>query len=286
MGTKTKTSRALALSLAVCATAALPAAAQATQTIRYRPVPGVHAYHYEVIETVNGQPTHAYRTDFDLQVNRDGSIDAIVRSAQESDGKTWSPVKLTDDCLAKMHAPKGGIATARIWPTTKDPSAAMGNSFLDLCAPPAVFFPLTDIVNVVVISVADAKLPSELRKPGDTAHFAGFTAHYDRAGEGLTETTHGGVTTLESVDAKVATLKWAPALADLDLSEHTAQGQAMKMIGVEHWSFRVEIDRHTGALIRAKTPYDDLDLTVHMQGLPEDKAPKVKIVRVVTIEPR
>jgi hypothetical protein len=284
---KTKPHHALAPSLALAAAALATTALAATPTIRFRPVPGVHSYHYEVAETVNGAPTHGYRTDFDLKVNRDGTIDAIVRAAQESDGKTWNVVKVADACAPKLHAPKGAVAQVRLWPTPdKDPSKGLGASFLDVCAPAGVFFPLTDILNVVVIPTADAALGSKLRKPGDTATFAGFTAAYDRAGEGLKETTHGGTTTLVSVEPTRATLNWAPELADLELSEHTAQGQALKLVGTEHWAFRVEIDPHTGVLIRAKATYDNLDLVVHMQGVPEDKAPKVKITRMVSIDPR
>lgn len=282
---KATPNRALALSLAV-SVAALATAAHAKPAIRYRPAPGVYAYRYAVNETVNGQPAHGYRTDFDLRVNRDGTIDAVVRAAQETDGKTWSAVKVPADCLAKMHAPKDGLAEVRLWPSQADTTKALGGSFLDDCAPAGVFFPLTDILNVVVITVADADLPNKLRKPGDVATFKGFTAAYDRAGEGLKETTHGGKTTLISIEPTRATLDWQPELADLELGEHTPQGQPMKMIGTEHWAFRVEINPRTGALIRSNSTYDDLDLTVHMQGLPEDKAPKVKITRAVTIEQR
>jgi hypothetical protein len=52
--------------------------------------------------------------------------------------------------------------------------------------------------------------------------------------------------------------------------------------GTEHWSFRIILDRRTGALLDAHTLYDDLDLAV--VGAPG--APHVAISRVVTISPR
>jgi hypothetical protein len=91
--------------------------------------------------------------------------------------------------------------------------------------------------------------------------------------------------TLVSLDDRTAVLDWAPALADLDLVEHQG-AQPLTLKGTEHYAFRVEIDQRTGVIVRAHTTYDDLDLLVQMAGLPADKAPRVKITRAVTIEPR
>jgi hypothetical protein len=49
-------------------------------------------------------------------------------------------------------------------------------------------------------------------------------------------------------------------------------------------AFRVEIDPTSGALRRAATTSDTLDLVV--AGLPPDKAPHVSVTRDVAIEPR
>ena len=280
---KTNLRRALALSLALSACAS---AAAAAPTLKLTPQPGVHAYHYEVAETVNGAPQQGYRVDYDVEVSRNGEVWAIVRAAQEQPGKdAWGPVKVDDACRTKMRGGKDALARVKLWPSHASTANALGPDFLDNCAPPAVFFPLTDILNVVVIPLSSSFAGSKLRKPGDVTHFDGFTAAFDRTGETLKETTHGGETVLVSLDDRKAVLDWAPATADLDLVEHQG-AQPLSLKGTEHWAFRLEIDQHTGAIVRAHTSYDELDLTVQMAGLPADKAPRVKISRTVTIESR
>ncbi len=275
--------RALALSLAAGVTGLAGAAWCAP--IRLAPKPGNYAYRYAVDENIVGTGMRGYRTDFDLMANADGSIDAVIRASKEFDGKTWNTVTVADDCRAKMHAPPGALARARLWPLAEGAATGLGSQFLDVCAPAGVFFPFTDILNVAVITVSGRFGADKLKKTGDTAHYDGFTATYDRNGEGLKEVTHGGTVKLVALDGRRTVIDWAPEPADLDLDEH-AQGQPIHLHGTEHYAFELELDRRTGALIRAHTTYDDLDLLVQMAGLPADKAPRQKITRTVTIEPR
>jgi hypothetical protein len=149
-----------------------------------------------------------------------------------------------------------------------------------------VFFPLTDILNVAVIATSNRFGVEKLKKAGDTAAYPAFTAHFDRADETLTETAHGGEVKLVSLDKRTAVIDWSPAPADLDLTEHPAPAQTVNLKGTEHWAFRLEFDARTGALLRARTTYDDLDLKVKLDGVPADKAPRVAITRAVTVEPR
>jgi hypothetical protein len=273
---------ALALSLTT-----LAGGAMAAPKPWLKPAPGRHAYRYEVTEIVNGQIHSAYRTDFDLVVTRDGAVEAVIlRAEQAADGKTFTAVPVSDDCKARMHAPKDGVARARLWPLSPETARTMGNEFLDTCAPPGVFFPLTDIVNVAIIPVSGRFGVERLKRVGDSAHYEGFTATFDRAGEGLKETTHGGEVRLVSMSARAATVDWAPALADLDLHDRGPNGEPLFLQGTEHWAFRLELDRRSGALIRAHTTYDDLDLTIRLTDVPPDKQPKIKINRTVSIEPR
>ncbi len=276
-----KTIRRAALALSLTA---LGAPALAAPQPWLKPAPGRHTYRYTVTETVNGGFQQGYRTGFDFQIGRDGAVDVLVMSAEESaDGKTWRPVAVPEDCKAKLKPPKGGIATARLWPISSEAARTMDSSFLDTCAPPGVFFPITDILNVAVIPVSGRFGVEKLKKVGDTATYEGFTAHFDRAGETLTETAHGGEVRFVSLDARTAVIDWAPAPADLDLLEHHGS-QPVALRGTEHWAFRLEFDRRTGVLIRARTTYDDLDLKMRMEGVPDDKLPKLKISRSVLIE--
>jgi hypothetical protein len=273
---------ALALSLT-----ALAGGAAAAPPQWLKPAPGRHTYRYEVTEVVNGQLHSAYRTDFDLEVTRDGTVEAVILKAEQAaDGKTFTAVPVSEDCKTHMRAPRNGVARATLWPLSPEVAKAMGDDFLDTCAPPGVFFPLTDILNVAIIPVSGRFGVEHLERVGDTAHYEGFTAAFDRAGEGLKETTHGGEVRLVSMSAKVATIDWAPALADLDLRDRGPNGEPLFLQGTEHWAFRLELDRRTGALIRAHTTYDDLDLTIRLPNVPEGKQPKVKISRTVSIEPR
>jgi hypothetical protein len=270
----------LALSLATTA------GAQAADRPPFRtsPLPGLHAYSYEVIETINGKVQAGYRMKFDLETSAAGATDAIVRSAEQLQGGAWQAVTATDACKSAMRAPAGGLARVRLWPAAEGVSKGLGSGFLDTCAPAGVFFPLTDILNVAVIPASPTFSVGKLRRAGDHAHYDGFDAEYQRNGESLKETTHGGEVSLVSLGSQ-AVIDWAPATAELDLVEN-AGGQPVHLKGTEHFAFRVTLDTRTGALIEAHTTYDDLDLVARMANMPEGPGMPQKITRAVAINPR
>jgi hypothetical protein len=247
--------------------------------------PGLRSYDYNVVETVNGHIEKAYRVSFDLENDKQGAVDVIVRSAEEStDAKAWTSVAVGESCKTAMNAPSGGVARAHLWPLDAATAKNMGAQFLDTCAPGGVFFPLTDILNVVIIPLSPTFNVAKLRHAGDSIHYDGYEANYDRNGEKLKQTAHGGEVSLISL-GKIAVVDWSPAVADLDLIE-SAGAQPVHLKGTEHFAFRVTLDTKTGALIEAHTTYDDLDLAAHLPGMPEDQTAPVKINRTVTIRSR
>jgi len=248
------------------------------------PTPGVRAYVYQVVEAANGKTRQGYRTGFDLETSPDGAIDAVVRTAEETaDGEIWRPVEASEACKAAMHAPVGAVARVRLWPITEDVARTLGPTFLDTCAPGGVFYPLTDILNVVIIPLSPRFEVAALHRQGDRAHYDGFTARFDRAGQNFEETSHGGEVSLPVLSGGKAVVDWAPAPADLAIGQ-TVNGQPIQLTGTEHWAFRVTLDAATGALMDAHTDYDDLDLVARLPdvsaGIPQ------KISRTVTITPR
>jgi hypothetical protein len=273
---KMKTKICIAL---VAALAAAAVYADEPAPIRSIPAPGIRHYLYEVIETINGTRHEGWRTEFDF-VSSNGAIDAVVRKTSRFDGKTWEPVAVDDACRTAMHGGAESLARVRLWPLPPESARKLDSSFLDTCAPPGVFFPLTDILNVAIIPASPTFRTQELRQVGQAVRYEGFTAASDRAGEGIKETTHGGEMRLAALDPHRAVIDWRPDLADLELTEST-QKPPMTLKGTEHWAFRLELDRASGAIVRAATTYDDLDLAI--VGAPPG-APNVKISRSVLIE--
>lgn len=283
---KTLCRAVLALSLAAAGAGAGSAAWAGGPPFPVPARPGLHRYTYQVAEIVNGKLQHAYRTGFDLETTAAGATDVIVRTAEESaDGKAWTTVPVSDACKAAMRAPPDGIARARLWPLDEAAAKRLGSSFLDECAPGGVFFPLTDILNVVIIPLSPRFRVSALRHKGDTAHYEGFTSTFNRAGEDFSETSHGGDVSLPSLADGKAVIDWNSADADLVIDE-TSNAQPIRLSGTEHWAFRLTLDARTGALIEAHTPYDSLDLKAHAAGMPEGASAPVKITRTVSITPR
>lgn len=264
--------------LALLATAAAPGP---QPVYRVKPLPGAHHYLYEVIETVNGARHGGWRTEFDL-VSANGNVDAVVRNTSQFTAKRWEPVTVEAACRTAMHGGADSLARVRLWPLPAGSTAKLGASFLDTCAPPGVFFPLTDILNVAVIPYSLTFHTQDLRAVGQSERYEGFEAAYDRGGEAIKETTHGGEVRLAALDPHRAVIDWRPDLADLELTEG-AQKPPMTLKGTEHWAFRLELDRASGAILRAQTTYDDLDLAI--VGAPPN-VPRVKITRSVLIEPR
>jgi hypothetical protein len=248
---------------------------------RQAPAPGVHHYVYQVNQTINGTTHKGYRTEFDLET-KSGAVFADIRSTSELVNGAWKPVVPDPSCRKQLNGGPSSLARLQLYPIDPAKAHDLGSSFLALCAPPAIFFPLTDILNVMVIPYGSAFRAKELKKVGDVDTFSGFDAGYDRAGEQLRESSHGGETRLIALDSNRATLEWRPLPSDLTLVEK-AMNPPTTMQGVERFAFRVDVERRTGAIERASTIYDDLDLKI--VGGP-DNIPHVRISRVVTIEPR
>jgi hypothetical protein len=257
------------------------AAAAPHSTYRTAPAPGVHHYVYQVDQTINGTTHKGYRTEFDLET-RGGAVFAVVRSTAELMNGDWKPVVPDSACRKKLNGGPSSLARLQLYPVDPAKAHDLGASFLALCAPPAIFFPLTDILNVTVIPLGTPFRANELRKVGDKRSFSGFEAGYSRAGEQLRETSHGGETRLVALDSDRATLEWRPLPADLTLVEK-ATNPPTTMDGSEHFAFRVDVERRTGAIERASTIFDDLDLKI---ADAPDNVPHVLISRTVTIEQR
>jgi hypothetical protein len=248
---------------------------------RQAAAPGVHHYRYTVVQTINHSEQRGYRVDFDLASAADGSVDAILLSSEALAGGHWTQTIVDPACRSAMHGNADSLARARLWPLAPAAAAHMGNDFLDTCAPGGVFFPLTDILNAVVIPISPSFGTGALRRQGQSVHYAGFTAAFDRAGEGLHEVADGGEVRLAALDRRQAVIDWLPQTAQLDLVERSGPSP-VTLHGTEHWSFRIVLDRRTGVLLDAHTLYDDLDLTV----VGARGAPHVPISRMVTIVPR
>lgn len=261
----------VAPAMATAATASQPA---------YRPVPvsGVWHYTYQVIQTINGTTHKGYRTLFDLE-SKGGELFAIVRRTSQLDADSWKPVAPDPACRKAMNGGTDSIARVKLYPLGTN-AHDLGAAFLDLCAPPAVFFPLTDILNAAMIPLPGTFRATELRKAGDSVSFTGFEAAFDRAGERIREATDGGEVRLAALDNRKAAIEWSPHRARLTTIDQTPQG-LLTLDGTEAWSFRVEVDPHTGIIARASTTSDELDLKI--VGAP-DSVPHVRISRAVTIE--
>jgi hypothetical protein len=255
------------------------AATGAGPVYRQTPEPGVRHYIYEATETVAGGPVHGYRTEFDLQ-NSAGAVYAIVRKSSVLDG-SWKSVEPDSACRAAMHGDKTSLARVKLSPLSADAAKTLGDSFLAMCAPPGVFFPLTDILNVALIPGSHFRA-TELGAVGQSLSYAGFAAAFDRSGVAIKESSPGGEISLASLDDGHAVLDWKPALADLEIVEKANQ-PPVTLNGTEHFAFRAEVDRRTGVLERAAAIFDDLDMKV--VGAP-DSVPHVRITRTVKIEPR
>ena len=231
-----------------------------------------------MIQTINGTTHKGYRTLFDIE-SKGGELFAIVRSTSELDADKWKPVTPDPMCRKAMKGRTDSIARVKLYPLGSN-AHDLGASFLDLCAPPAVFFPLTDILNAVMIPLPGTFRATELRRAGESISFPGFEAAFDRAGERIRETTDGGEVRMSALDNHKAAIEWSPHTAKLTTIDQTPQGP-LTLEGTEAWSFRVEIDPHTGIIGRASTTSDELDLKI--VGAP-DSVPHVRITRAVIIK--
>jgi len=248
------------------------------------PEPGVRRYTYQAAETVNGAPGGGYRMDFRLETDADGAIDAVIETtgAVQANG-SFAASEIAEDCRARLHAPAGGLARVRLWPLA-EADKDLGPSFLDACAPAALFFPLTDILNVVLVLRAPRFGASRLKRVGQVANYPAFTARFERLGQNFMEASNGGLLRWVSRKDQAAVLEWAPNPADLTIIRSGAQG--VTLTGKEHWAFRVKVRSPGLGLISAKTTVDDLDLRARPAGVNPANAFPVHIHRDVAITPR
>jgi hypothetical protein len=270
-----------AIRMLVAGVGAAAALAAQQPLFRTMPTPGVRHYVYQVLQTINGTTQKGYRSEFDLVVT-DGAVFADVHNSAELDHGAWKSVVPDQACRAEMNGTDTRLARVKLYPLEASAMRDLGSSFLATCAPGAVFFPLTDILNVVIIPLSSQFRASELRNVGESLPFPSFTAAFDRAGEAIRESSPGGETRLAALNRRRAILDWLPRSADLTTIEHSMH-PTLTLQGTEQWAFRVEVDRRTGVIERAATTQDEINLTI--VGAPQQVAP-VRISRVVTIERR
>ena len=158
--------------------------AGAKPVYRTSPANGVQHYRYEVIQTINGSTRKGYRTKFDLDT-KGQVLFAVVRATSELENGVWKPVVPDAACRKAMNGTQDSLARVQLYPMNSNPAQKLGSGFLAVCAPPAVFFPLTDVLNVAMLPMPGGFRASELRAAGQSLTFSGFTAEYDRAGERL-----------------------------------------------------------------------------------------------------
>jgi hypothetical protein len=154
------------------------------------------------------------------------------------------------------------------------------------CAPPALFFPMTDILNVALVQSSERFHIGELTAVGKSVSFPGFATSVDRPGLAMTESSDGGVIALTDVSGGRAIVTWTPTPSQLHLVQQVGAagaGQSVTLDGTERFAFRLEIDARSGVLERATTLYDDLDVAMTMADLPADQHPHMHIQRQVTI---
>ena len=273
---------ALALSLAVLAGAAF--AAPGHPPWRSPASPGLRSYRYEVIETANGQVEKGYRADFDLKTGRDGVIDARVLTAAERATARLGP-GCRDRRLQARHACAADRpASVRLWPVKQAGRPRwrriLADSAPDAGVPAADGHPRRgDHPGGGRTSRRRA-----LRKVGDRATYDGFNAAFNRSGRSIKETSprrRGAC--LCRRRRRHHRLGAGPGRSGS--SRVGPQNQTIGLKGTEHFAFRVQIDTRTGALISGRTTYDDLDLAMHLTGVPDDKLPRQKITRAVRFCP-
>jgi hypothetical protein len=267
-----------ALFVPACATTAAgpPFAAQAQ--------PGVTRYHYELVEHISNQPDKGYRLDYDLAVGRDHGVVAIVHHASELTAGASHDVSVDPACAQALHARSGELARVTLWPLDPAAATAMNESFMAMCAPAAIFYPITDILNVVLVQSSDRFKLATLRRPGDQARFEGYSTHFSRLGAIVQVSAQGGSTTLTSFDPHNVVVDWASDPMSINII-HLADSASpeVHLGGVENFAFRLQIDPRTGIVQNATATHDELNLVVAIPGMAPSLAPRLQITRAVTI---
>jgi hypothetical protein len=281
---KTEGERVMMRAVLACLILVAGVSAAAADRFRTSATPGVRAYRYTSVERTQGRPDARYRVDFDLATGADGSVVAIVRKAERGENGVWSAPAVDDRCRAALGARDGELARVTLSPLNAE-SAKLGEAFMAMCAPAAYFFPMTDILNVSLVQTEPRFQLASLRGAGASARFAGFQTSLDRLGVAISASSPGGVTKVLAVNP-VVVVDWMPDPMNLTLVNRPSNGPPVTLKGIENFAFRLEIDRLSGALKRAWTTHDALDLVVDVPGVPADKLPRVAITREVVIETR
>lgn len=264
-----------ALALSACAT--IPALSS--------PRAGIAHYHYQVTERVPGQSDKSYRMDYDIETSADHGVVAVVRHASELTNGAWQDVQLTSECANALHARSGELARVRLSPLAPAAAQTMNAEFMALCAPPALFYPMTDILNVALVQAAPQFKLSTLRAPGDRARFPAYATQFERLGVAISVAAPGGEVFLETATPDTATVLWTSDPMQLRIIHRATNAEPeITLEGIENYAFRVQIDARTGAVQRAVTTSDALDLAVVLPGAPPNTAPHIRITRDVLIE--
>ena len=245
---------------------------------------GLRHYRYTSSEKTPGQPEKRFRVDFDLATGSDGSVTAVLLKAESAVGDTWSTPAVDPVCRRALRG--DGPALARITLAPLSPEAAkLGDEFMAMCAPAAYFFPLTDILNVSLVQTSPRFRLADLKTPGARARFDGFDTRFERLGIAIAASSPGGDIVLRDQDPGRVTVDWAPDPMQIEIvNRKTDTRPEVTLKGVERYAFRLEIDAASGALERAVTTADNLDLAVSMPDVPPDKMPRIAISREVAIE--
>jgi len=245
---------------------------------------GVRHYTYTSSEKTPGQPEKRYRVDFDLATGSDGSVTAVLLKAESAVGDTWSTPAVDAACRRALHG--DGHALARITLAPLSPEATkLGEEFMTMCAPAAYFFPLTDILNVSLVQTSPKFRLADLKTTGARARFEGFDTKLERLGIAIAASSPGGEILLHDMNPGVLTIDWTPDPMQIEIiNRKTDTRPEVNLKGVERYAFRLEIDPASGALERAATTEDNLDLAVSMPDIPPDKMPRIAISREVAIE--
>lgn len=185
-------------------------------------------------------------------------------------------------CVVAMHGDRNRLARIQLEPLPPD-AESFGPDFLATCAPDSIFFPITDILNVALVQTESKFGLATLRQVGDKASFAAFSTTTHRSSVDMIANAPGGETQISNVTSHKVVVDWVPLPMHLVLTEHAASGDFI-MTGLEHFAFRIQVDRTTGKLISAKTLYDTLNLVMDMPGVPKEKAPHITIRRTVNIK--
>jgi len=259
--------------------------AEAAQAFKFQPRPGAVGYSYTMAETNNGQAASGYRVDFDLVSDPNGGLVAVIKRAAKGRGDHWETAQVDAACAKALHAGKGELARITLSPLSPAAST-FGDDFINHCAPDAVFFPMTDILNVALVQMQSRFGLPRLTSPGDSATYDGFSTSLTRASSDITAAAPGGETQLFALSPHQVTVDWVPKPMALTIVEHTTEHGDVRLNGTEHFAFRLQIDPATGELLQAATLYDTLDMVVRVPGLDPAKAPHLAIGRTVMIERR